>query len=230
MRHYRFEILLAIVLAAIFLVFSNWQTPGEKLSAEEVEHFMTGLKQLPWENEEAEQMRNHMRAWAEADDGRPVYMLNLMRYHDELRRLPGLEGFEGSPKEANDFYEEHAIPILQREGGYPIFAGSMQGTSSAMEESTNLITFDPRLDNWDSVLIVRYPSRRAFFNLVTDPEYQKYAPYKNASVLVALVPMNGEIILPLLQWGLAALLLVVFFACAWLHSLRRSARSGQRQQ
>lgn len=224
MRNHRFEILLALVLAAILVAFSIWHTPGEKMSAEEVEHFMAKLEGLPWEDQEVGQMRTHMRVWAEADDGRPVYMLNLMRYYDKLRPLPGLEGFEGSPQEANDFYEENVMPLLQREGGYPLFMGSMQGTSTAMEESTNLITFDPMLDNWDSVLIIRYPSRRAFFNLVTDPVYQKYVPYKNASVLVALVPMNGEIILPLLQWGLAALLLVVFFACAWLHSLRRNTR------
>jgi hypothetical protein len=223
-KNHRFEILLALVLAAILVVFSIWHTPGEKMSAEEVEHFMAKLEGLPWEDQEAGQMRIQMRAWAEADDGRPVYMLNLMRYYDELRPLPGLEGFEGSPQEANDFYEKNVMPILQREGGYPLFMGSMQGTSTAIKESTNLITFDPMLDNWDSVLIIRYPSRRAFFNLVTDPVYQKYVPYKNASVLVALVPMNGEIILPLLQWGLAAVLLVVFLACAWLHSLRRSTR------
>ena len=222
MKYFRFEILLALCLSAIFVVFIKWHTPGEKMSLEEVEHFMAKLKHLPWEDEEAEKMRMHMRAWAESDDGRAVYMLNLMRYYDKLRPLPGLEGFEGSPQEANDFYEKNVMHLLRREGGYPFFVGSMQGTSSATQQSTNLVTFDPRLDNWDSVLIVRYPSRRAFFNLVTDPEYQRYAPYKGASVLVGLVPMNGDMVLPLLHWGLAALLLVVFFACAWLHSLRRS--------
>ncbi len=28
-----------------------------------------------------------LRKWAEADDGGPVYMLNLMRYYDTVRRI-----------------------------------------------------------------------------------------------------------------------------------------------
>src|SRR5215213_6933045 len=45
-----------------------------------------------------------LRAWAEADDGKPVYMLNLMRYYDELRPFPGAPDFQGSPEESNTLY------------------------------------------------------------------------------------------------------------------------------
>jgi hypothetical protein len=48
-------------------------------------------------------------------------------------------------------------------------------------------------------------------------------PYKTASVLVALAPMKGDLILPQLDWALGAGLLILFFAIAWLRALRRAA-------
>ena len=106
---------------------------------------------------ELAQMIVHMRAWAEADDGKPVYMLNLMRYYPQLLTLPEVAGFQGSPTEANGYYEEHVAPILFGVGGYPVFLGAMQGTLQGTASSSNLMAFDPAVDNWNSVLIIRYP-------------------------------------------------------------------------
>lgn len=225
MKNYRVELVLATVLLLAFLGFNRWHNPTSPMSQAEVDRYLGILEQdapLP-ESDKAELLR-HLRAWAEADDGGPVYMLNLMRYYPALRDLPEVQGFSGSPAEANAYYESQVMPILFRVGGYPLFAGSMQGVLTGAEKNTNLITYDPALDNWNSVLVVRYPSRRAFFELICDSEYLKYMPYKLASVLVGLVPMNGDIIMPVLNGALAVLLLLVFMVVVWLRALRR--RSG----
>lgn len=223
MRRFRFEAVLVVVFLAVFLWANHFLHPGNKLTQTEIDNYITKLEQAPVPKAELAQMLLHMRAWAEADDGKPVYMLNLMRYYPQLRRLPEVVGFQGSPVEANAYYEEHVGPMLFDVGGYPVFLSAMQGTLQAAALSTNLITFDPAVDNRDSVLIVRYPSRAAFFELITDPQYLKYMPYKVASLLVALVPMKGDLILPPLDWALGAGLLILFLAIAWLRALRRAA-------
>ena len=38
-----------------------------------------------------------MREWAATDDGRPVLLVNLMRYRDRLGELPAAIEFEGTP-------------------------------------------------------------------------------------------------------------------------------------
>jgi len=223
MRRLRFEAILLAVLLAVFLFANHLLNPGNKLSQAEVDNYMSKLEQAPVPKEELAAMILHMRAWAEADDGKPVYMLNLMRYYPKLRALPEVASFQGSPAEANAYYEEHVMPILFALGAYPLFVSELQGTLRGSTPSTNLVTFDPAVDNWNSVLIVRYPSRAAFLELLTDPQYLKYLPYKTASVLVALAPMKGDLILPQLDWALGAGLLILFFAIAWLRALRRAA-------
>ena len=223
MKTYRFEITLAAIFLTVFAVFSSFHAPGKPLSKAEVTAYMDKLeKDMPWQGEEGVEILSHMRAWGEADDGRPVYMLNLMRYLKQLRPLPQVAGFEGTPAQANAYYEEHVMPILFSLGAYPIFASTMQGVLAGDAPSTNLITFDAAVDNWDSVLVVRYPSRRAFLALVTDPEYLKYVPYKAASVTIGLVPMKGDLILPLLNWALATVLLLLFLLLAWWRAVRRA--------
>ena len=222
MKNYRFEIILAAISMAIFVAFNSFHNPSDRLTPAEVERYMATLQQAPWPEEELAEMVRHMRAWGEADDGGPVYMLNLMRYHPELLPLPAVAGFEGGPAEANAYYEENVTPVMLRLGGYPVFASSMQGVLDGEAPSTNLLTFDPAIDNWDSVLIVRYPSRRRFFELLSDPEYIKYMPYKAASVMVALTPMKGDVIVPPLNWVLGVVLLIMFFALAWLRAARRA--------
>lgn len=222
MKTYRFEIILGALFLAIFIGYSHWHAPHNALSQSEVDGYISTLERnLPWPAEEKREISRHLRAWAEADDGQPVYMLNLMRYYPQLRQSAEVTGFTGTPEQANAYYEEHVMPILFRLGGYPLFASSMQGVFSGDQPSTNLITFEPLLDNWSSVLIIRYPSRRAFLELISDPEYAKYVPYKAAAEMVGLTPMKGDLILPLLNWALAAGLLIVFLLLAWIRALRR---------
>lgn len=222
MKAYRFEFILGALFLAIFLAYSSFHSPHSAMSKSEVDTYITTLEQnLPWPAEEKGEILRHLRAWADADDGQPVYMLNLMRYLPQLRPLPEVADFTGTPEQANAYYEEHVIPVLFRLGAYPLFASSMQGVLSGAQSSTNLITFDPAIDNWDSVLVIRYPSRRAFLTLISDPEYARYVPFKAASVMVGLSPMKGDLILPLLNWALAAGLLIVFLLLAWIRALRR---------
>jgi uncharacterized protein (DUF1330 family) len=102
------------------------------------------------------------------DPGGPVVMLNLLKFK------PG-----GRPG-----YEEYARkirPFLDELGAEVLYLGDC---------STILVAPDDH--DWDAVLVVRYPSRAAFSQMVANPEYQKITGLRTAAlsnaVLQATVP------------------------------------------
>lgn len=181
MKKYRFEWLLGAVLAVLFVAFWIWQAPGnlQKLSSGEVDAYLHRLEgKLPGDPAEQAVFLARMRAFGLADDGRPVYMLNAMRYYPELKRGPGMEGVRGTPAEANAIYEKAVMPILFRLGAYPLFGGQTMEIRTDGKAHSNLDGFDPAIDDWSRILVVRYPSRRAFFELLSDPQWLKFVENK----------------------------------------------------
>ena len=103
------------------------------------------------------------------DPGGPVVMLNLLRYAEGGREL----------------YAEYARALsdtfLPRYGGEVLYAGN--GSTPLVADSGQ---------EWDAVLVVRYPSREAFSRMVADPEYQQVTELRTRAlteaVLQATVP------------------------------------------
>lgn len=101
----------------------------------------------------------------EEDDGEPVVMLNLLRF---------------VPDGGRERYEEYAAHLsrtfLPRYGGEVIYAG--QGSTPLVAETGQ---------EWDAVLLVRYPSRRAFSQMVADPEYQEITYLRTEALTEAVL-------------------------------------------
>jgi hypothetical protein len=216
MRRLRFELILALVFAALWLALWRWQNPDaerERIPPQEVARYLQATAKLPFPPDERAGMLAAAKAWMESDDGKPFYMLNLMRFHKQLRAFPGSIDFQGTPQQSNARYEDAAIPMLLKRGGYPTYAGAAQGK--------NILEQRPELDDWGRVLLVRYPSRRAFLELVSDPAYAPTAPLKMMASQVFLVPLTDEIVLPELRWLVAGVLLVVYLAIGWHRALNR---------
>jgi uncharacterized protein (DUF1330 family) len=89
------------------------------------------------------------------DDG-PVTMLNLVKYRD--RSLDG----QGTGREAYTRYTDVAGGLVEARGGKVLWAGLM--AEAALNEGD-------RDADWDWGLLVYYPSRAAFIDMVTSPEY-----------------------------------------------------------
>ncbi len=105
------------------------------------------------------------------DDGGPVVMINLLRYRD---RAVYPEGFDAEPctgREAYQRYGEGVMPRLASVGGRPIWTGSVAATVIA-----------PDGERWDDAILVEYPSRKAFLEMVTQPEYQAVVPHRTAAL------------------------------------------------
>jgi uncharacterized protein (DUF1330 family) len=83
---------------------------------------------------------------ARAGDGTPVTMLNLLAFE---------------PDGGRERYEEYGAavaPLLERAGGRIAYMGDP--AAALLGE-----------DSWDLVILVEYPTRQAFLEMVASPEY-----------------------------------------------------------
>ena len=99
------------------------------------------------------------------DDGEPIVMLNLLRFHAE------------GGKERYSDYLSAAGPLVARYGAEIVYVGDGLAPLSAEDGQA-----------WDAMALVRYPSRQAFASMVRDPEYrEKAAPLRAASLSEAVL-------------------------------------------
>jgi uncharacterized protein (DUF1330 family) len=98
-----------------------------------------------------------MAAFADRASEGPVYMLNLLEF------LP--DG--GAERYAE--YGTAVAPILERAGGKPVFAG--RPAEPLIGEGS-----------WDIVLVVSYPTRQAFIDMVSSPDYQEIEHLRSESL------------------------------------------------
>jgi hypothetical protein len=189
-----------------------------KLGAEEIDRYLAVVARLPLPGDGAEQLAARLRPWAEADDGKPTYMLNLNRYFAELRPFPGAPEFGATPVEAHGHYHRHLAGKWLRNASYPIFNGAPQGDP--------LMQAQPGPERWDNVWIVRYPSRRKFLELLTWPGYAEAEPYKSMALEHDLVPLAGDRTIPDLPWLAGGFLLAAFLATGWARAAGRRRRGG----
>ena len=93
-----------------------------------------------------------------SDDAGPVTMLNLVKYRD--RSLDG----DGSGREAYQRYTQRAQDYVESRGGRVLWAGVV--AEAALQDGLT----DDDVD-WDWALLVYYPDRAAFLDMVTSPDY-----------------------------------------------------------
>jgi hypothetical protein len=207
-----------IILAGLFLAFWLFHSPiADKLTKDEIKQYLATIENNAMPPDEKAEILTRLRKWAEADDGKPVFMLNLMRNYSQVRHYPGAPEFKGSPEESNKFYESISIPLLFKRFGYPMFLGTTQGK--------NIIGMEPALNDWSEVIVVRYRNRRAFLSLLADPVYGPVMPYKLMAVRLYLTPLSGSLVIPDLRWVVGAAALVIFLAAGWIRAARKKPGS-----
>lgn len=91
------------------------------------------------------------------DEG-PVTMLNLLAFKADGGRERYLE------------YGEAVLPLLERAGGRIVFQGP--ASPALLGEGS-----------WDLVLLVEYPTRRAFLEMIQSPEYQAIAHLRTEALV-----------------------------------------------
>lgn len=221
MRNSTFMARLGAAFGVIFIAIYLWQTPGiitGKLTKPEIDHYLAAAdKNLEMPDAALKQrVMQRMRAWSEADDGKPFYMLNLMRHFPQLVEPKGAPSLNMTPQQANAYYEDQAFKLLVPN------AGSLPyGSDIHFKDALIPIGEQASFDHWSRILLVRYPNRRAFLQLVADPNYAPLEPYKLRALEVLLVPTDGDVVLPDLRLAAGAVLLLSFLGLGWYRSARQ---------
>jgi hypothetical protein len=123
------QLALGVALLAALRAFWRWHSPKPKpLTKEEIDHYLGIAAKLPLPEGEMEPTIERLRTWAEADDGKPFFNLNLIRYYPENRTWPGAPEFSGTPEEANAYYEKNVVGLLLKKAGYPAVGARCWGT------------------------------------------------------------------------------------------------------
>jgi uncharacterized protein (DUF1330 family) len=104
-------------------------------------------------------------------DGQPFAVINLLLYKEWADYLPGTVGEKLTGKQAYERYAELSIPFVNEVGGVPMWRGTL---------SANLI--GPENERWDEVLIMQYPSRSAFQQMLANPGYKSIVFHRTAAV------------------------------------------------
>lgn len=103
--------------------------------------------------------------------GQPILMLNLLRYNASADYPSGSEHAACSGREAYKRYSRTAIAKVQGVGGRVEILAPVQVALIA-----------PPGENWDDMLLVRYPSPEAFLAMIGDPEYQAATVHRTAAL------------------------------------------------
>jgi len=127
--------------------------------------------------------REQFRQLGQSGEMGPVVMLNLLKFKDAA------EG-EASPGEkAYQRYGDAAVAMIEERGGRVLWQG----------RADQVLIGDPAED-WDTVVLVEYPSRQSFIEMVSNPDYMKAHEHREAglerTIVLACTPVvdraNGE--------------------------------------
>lgn len=111
-----------------------------------------------------------LKQYLAEDPGGPVVMLNLLRFRPD-----------GRARYAE--YVEHFRRTSASHGAEVVYAG---------DGATALVAEDGQA--WDAVLLVRYPTRQAFSDMVRDPAYQEGSHLRTQALVEAVLQ-------PTTPWG-----------------------------
>jgi hypothetical protein len=205
-----FELILAAALVILYLAFWAWHSQGAgKLTQAEIDRYLAIIEKLPLPDKGVQTFIARLRPWADADDGKPFYMFNLIEFFPKLQAFPGAPEFKGTPQQANAHYEKSLTWLWLSHASYPTFIG--------VPQSANLINMEPER-TWKNMTVVRYPNRRTFLKLISHPTYARVAAYKFIAVELDLVPVTSRIVIPDLRRLVAGGFVIVFLLIALLRA------------
>ena len=111
--------------------------------------------------------RAQIRQLLESDPERPVVMLNLLRYADRAA-----DGGDISGEESYKRYGDEMRSILEETGARLLWRG----------RADSVVIGDDG-EQWDEVLLVEYPSRKAFIEMTSRKDYEKTGEHRTRALV-----------------------------------------------
>ncbi len=104
-------------------------------------------------------------------DAQAFAVINLLLYKEWADYPEGTVSERLTGQQAYERYSELSIPFVNKVGGVPMWRGTF---------GVNLI--GPEDEDWDEILIMKYPARSAFEQMLADPGYLAIVFHRTAAV------------------------------------------------
>ena len=111
-----------------------------------------------------------MKEFTEGDINTPIYMVNLLKFKNKAEYEDGRKT-NLSGEEAYAIYGLEVMEHLKKIGGESIFSGVV-----------NRLMLGEVEDLWDWIAVVRYPSRKAMLEMITNPDYLESEKHRSAGL------------------------------------------------
>jgi uncharacterized protein (DUF1330 family) len=122
--------------------------------------------------------RDQARALADAPDDGPVVMLNLLKFKARA------DASDESGADAYGRYGDAVVAMVERTGGRVLWSGRAE----------QVLIGDPEQD-WDAVVLVQYPSRKAFLAMTSTPDYGEAHTHRERglerTIVIACTPRGA---------------------------------------
>ncbi|WP_432200345.1 DUF1330 domain-containing protein [Erythrobacter sp. W53] len=118
--------------------------------------------------------RDNWQAFKDLPRDEPIHMLNLLLYRDQAEYPEGHEhaGKGWSGRRAYEEYGKTSGPIFRRVGGETVWRGAFQ----------TMVT-GPEGRPWHDGFVAQYPGAGAFFEMVSDADYQLAVVNRTAALI-----------------------------------------------
>jgi uncharacterized protein (DUF1330 family) len=127
--------------------------------------------------------KEQFQAFSHASRRGEVVMLNLLHFSGPDGNGSGERSGQGAYRD----YGDQAVKMVEARGGRVLWMGRPE----------HVVIGDSDGDGWDLVVLVSYPSRSAFIDMVTSPQYQEAHKHRerglDRTVLLACEPLTNEL-------------------------------------
>ena len=130
--------------------------------------------------------KEQIQALLDSDLEAPVVMLNLLKFAERAGGDGG-DGGDGAQSGRDSYtrYGDRVRSMLEKVGGRILWQGRADS-----------VVIGGDADDWDAVILVEYPSRKAFIDMTSSPKYEEVSKDRTAGLadsrLIAMTQLYRE--------------------------------------
>ena len=171
------------ILIFIYCTFFVWYTDlGGKLNSNEIATYLVKMQDnietvgfsSPAEKEKAKKQGAIIEEFMREDSGRQFFVVNNIDMSDNPQDVEGAQPGEDADQLMGR-YMEHMYAELFKRACHPVFMGN------AVSQAIDVVGIE-NADSWDSAALMRYKSRRAFMEIVSNPKMRGKHEFKIAAL------------------------------------------------
>ena len=171
------------ILIFIYCTFFVWYTDfGGKLDSNEIATYLVKMQDnreavgfsSPAEKERAREQAAIIEEFMREDSGRQFFVVNNIDMSENPQDVEGAQPGEDADQLMGR-YMEHMYAELFKRASHPVFLGN--AVSSAID-----IVGIENAESWDRAALMRYKSRRAFMEIVSNPKMLGKHEFKIAAL------------------------------------------------